>query len=624
MFFVLVVLPAIPPLETTTVPATVPSLPCRPRPGPVGVIVFLAVFAVCSLLLSVVLLSIAIVIYRKKASRWNRKIATSVMSPETTKHSINNKPQVKDAELLDLEAHDTATPDAVTENKEHGSTNDLVYHKRGSRWNRKIATSVMSPETTKNKPQVKDAELLDQKGEADGAATPDAGTENKAKDQKGEADGAATPNAETENEAHGSTNDQVYHKKASRWNRKIATSVMSPETTKHSKFNTKSDPELLDQKGEAHGAEDLSATSSVQSKHSFHSRLWVDSFANLDEPEIRCEHSFCRDDYHDHDIVTMTKSPTALEKSYDSTGRTRGGSAEMNQASENQPTKGIASPLAKMDTTDRSILESNKNVQGICMSAKVHSSPDIVAKRRSMAGELAKNSDSIALGQVRSSPTVIILEDQERSNLVSKQDTSIQDEGYAEPSKRRPRARTVDDSDGIAGQDSSPRITHVFSLGRSELNTLVKRGSYSTTDVQDQLKDEAHGMLGEGSMFEERPPEDQSESYIKFDGSISEGDFLRPPSCGFSRIAFSEVVQTEGTDSHSSRARPYRSMTDVRPSLELGSTVYSKSENELPRLEKGRLLAWLRPESANYPRAVEKVSVATSEEGEIKKILSLS
>ena len=456
LLFVLV-LPAIPPLKTTTLPptpvplATVPSLPCKPRRSyrPVGVVVSLAVFAVCSSLLSVVLLIIAIVVYHKKASRRNRKIATSVMSAETTKHSP--EPQVEDAELLDQkgEAHGAATPDAVTENKVHGSTDDL-----------------------------------DQKGE--------------------DAHGAATPDAMTENKIHGSIND-------------------------------------------------LSATSSVQSKHSFHGRLWSGSIASLDEPEVKCEHSFCRDDDHDH-----AKSPTVVGKSYDSTSRTRGGSAEINQVSENQPTKDNASPLAKMDTTDN-------------------------------------------------------------------QDRSILD-------------HHDDDSDGIApskGQDSSLRITRVFSEGKSELNTLLKKGAYiySTTDVQDRLKDESHGMLAESSMFEERPPKDQSESDKKFDGSISEGYCVGPPtqgSCGFSQVAFSEIVQAEGTDSHSSRVRPYSSMAEVRPSLETESEFHSKSENELPamtRLNKGRLLAWSRPESAspaNYPRGFEKVSVVTSEEGDIKDTLSLS
>ena len=92
--------------------------------------------------------------------------------------------------------------------------------------------------------------------------------------------------------------------------------------------------------------------------------------------------------------------------------------------------------------------------------------------------------------------------------------------------------------------------------GSSGPSTLVKK---VTTDVQNGLKDEAHGMLVEGIMFEERPLKDQNGSDVKFD---------------------------------------------------------SKSENELPakpRLHEGRLHAWARPESAHpqsspavYPHGVGK------------------
>ena len=570
--FVLFVLPAIPPLETATV------LPTALRRN-VAVIVSLVVVAVT---LSMILMMIAIIAYRKKAPRCTQKIATSATSPRTTKHSTF------DSEVQAKEAYSVANPDAVAENEVHGLTDN---------------PSVTSSVQTK---QAIEVGLLDPKDEAYGVATTDA-AENKVHDTDAVAENkvhgrdAVTENnvhdtdAVTENKVHGTdavTENKVHGTDAVTENKVHGTDAVT-ENKAHGADVTENNVHDTDPVTKNKVHDTLSQTSSVQSRHSFHGILRSDSIVCLDELEVKCEHSICKDlDHgHDHGVVGKTESQ---DHSY----------AMVKVISDNRmfhkrDKAGLLAEKSAYSTTDIQGAKYKNNR----MSAKGCSSPNIVAERRPYgitdreSHKTVKDSDRFAMGQV-SYPTFIqtIPKDQERSNLIFKKhrkDTAIRctmsAEGCADPNiaKRRLRGMTDDASHSIVNESianhSSHRIIQVFSAdrGRSELNSLPKKGAYSTTDVHDGLKNQAHGMSIGGIL-----PKDQGGLNMKLEISISEGHDVGYPTkktYGTSRVVLSEHVPAEGTDFHSSRTRPYSSMTEVHPliSISVENNVHCKSESHI-------------------------------------------
>ena len=385
----------------------------------------------------------------------------------------------------------------------------------------------------------------------------------------------------------------AYHKKVSRWKRKIATSATSPRTTIRSSFGSKAQAELLDPthgvvtpdamtKNKVH--DDLSETSSIRSKHSSHGRPLRDSIAEI-EPDVKCEHSICKHQDHDH-AVNITESQHSSKISSEGTGKTGDGSTEIlsrRKTSEDQHKKDTAGPLAKKGAystagnQDRSNVESKKNVQSA-------GSTDFVAKRTSYA----------TMGQV-SHPVVIktIFDDQDQVSKKESKDSAIEGnasaESFADPTKRRPRAMT-DDSDRIAlykGRDSTPRITSIFSDSRrkSELNTLVKKGTPS--------EERAYDM-----------PKRQSGSDMLLTNSTSEAD---GDTKGIKPVLSENLV--EDRHDHSNRARPCSSVAALDHSpLAAETKFHSKSDSQIGPSEnkllaipgkESRLLAWSHQESAN-------------------------
>lgn len=377
----------------------------------------------------------------------------------------------------------------------------------------------------------------------------------------------------------------AYHKKASRWKRKIATSVTSPGTTIHSTiYSVPEDVEHVATpdtvtESKAHDLTDhLSENSSVQSKHSFH--LWqrasIESFVSIDEPEAKCDHLICKDANHAHSV---TESRSHDLKTSAGPVKTLG---EVMPENQNQHKHDKAGFLVASNMTDIQGISNFGSTQED-KSVKSKSVPSIIMSKKSSRPHDQKSLNMVDHGysimdQV-SSPVIIetIFEDQDKLCSFSTKngkDTAVQD-GAGVATTDTVGKRRVDESHGMdydsdttatyMDQDNSPRIMKIFSdERRTELNSLSKKGAFSTTDVQ-----ERHKYLGE--------------SGVKLKFSISEGhDVGTPPkrSSGIPKIVVLETVPA-------GRARPFSSVLDVR-SLEITNKLHSQSEGDLVLSESKR------------------------------------